>query len=115
MSDCRAKFFVSKVTEFGDSSGRRSELSRIKKHVPAGQADPDDGTIHSFARTEYESTGVPYREITLSAVCDGSEENRSFADATPTGTITFTLSNLALADLFKPGENYYVDFTKAAK
>ena len=59
------------------------------------------------------STGVPIREITLSAVYDDgiAKENKSFADATPSGTITFQLNNPALADEFKPGQAYYIDFT----
>lgn len=108
----RAKFQVTKVAEFG-YDGKRQEVSRIKKHVPANTADPDDGSVTRSNRTDFESTGVPVREITMSAVCDGSEENKSFATSTPTGSITFVLNNPALEDEFKPGQAYYLDFTPA--
>lgn len=108
----RAKFSVTKVSEFG-YDGKRSEMSRIKKHVPANTPDPETGDVSRYDRTEYESTGHPVREITLSAVYGGSAENDSFSTSTPSGTITFTLNNPALADEFKPGWVYYVDFTPA--
>lgn len=108
----RAKFEVSRVTEMG-YSGKRQEILRIKKHVAANTEDPEDGTITRYDRTEYESSGVPIREIVLSAVCDDglAMENKSFSTATPSGTITFILNNATLADEFKPGNSYYVDFT----
>ena len=56
-----------------------------------------------------------YRTIKMYAVYgDGSEENRSFAAATPSGTIEFALTNPAASELFKPGERYYVEFTRVA-
>jgi hypothetical protein len=109
----RAKFEVVKASELGHS-GKRQEILGIKKHVPANTADPDDGSVVRYDRTEHEATGVPIREITLSAVYGGSQssaEDQSFATATPSGTITFYLNNPALADEFKPGMAYYVDFT----
>jgi hypothetical protein len=81
----RAKFAVTKVAELGDMNGKRCEIT----------------------------SGVPAREITLSAVCDnGDVENRSFAQATPSGNITFYLNNAACADEFKPGDTYYVEFER---
>ena len=95
----RAKFYVSKVSELG-YEGRRQEIMR-----------PVDKTDDHPAG--YMSTGVPMREVTMFASYDVSiaKENKSFADATPNGTMTFTLSNPALADEFKPGQAYYVEFT----
>ena len=46
----------------------------------------------------------------FSPVTGGSEENQSFFAATPSGSIE--LSTLS-KDLFEPGVDYYVDFTKA--
>lgn len=109
----RAKFEVVKVSEFG-GGGKRSEISVIKSQVPANTPDSKGVTV-GYDRTEYESSGVPMREITLSAVGGGSEENRSFATNTPSGTITFQLNNAAMAEAFKPGQAYYVDFTPVEK
>jgi hypothetical protein len=99
----RAKFEVAKVSELG-YSGKRQEVMQLVK----GSTSEDRKSI---TPDRYESTGVPIREITLHAVYGGSEENKSFATSTPTGTITFQLNNPALADEFKPGQAYYVDFT----
>ena len=100
MTIARSKFYVSKVSEMGYPGQGRSE---IMSHVT------------SETGTEYKKTGVPFREITMSAVYDDglAKENKSFSEATPSGTLTFTLSNVALADEFKPGEVYYMDFVKA--
>jgi hypothetical protein len=78
---CRAKFTVSKVTQHG----------------------------YATANGPYQS----YRDVTMTAVCDDglSKENKSFATATPTGELSFTLTNPALVDAFRPGESYYLDFT----
>lgn len=109
----RAKFQVTKVSEF-NSGDKRAEISRLKKHVAAYAKDPDDGSVSPYARDQYEDTGIPMREITLSAVYGDTEENRSFSTSTPSGTINFHLNNPALADEFKPGQTYYVDFTRSA-
>lgn len=98
----RAKFYVSKVSEFGDN-GKRSEITKPVAGKSANGLDV----------TNYVSTGVPTREITLQAMYDSgiAEEDKSFATATPSGTLTFYLNNPALADEFKPGQAYYLDFT----
>lgn len=90
----RAKFEVSRVAETG-YGGKRSVI------------------YHNDETGKWVPTGVPIREITLTAVCDDglAKENKSFATATPSGTITFQLNNPFLEGEFKPGQAYYVDFT----
>lgn len=61
-----------------------------------------------------------YREITMNAVCadeltKNAAENKSFATATPRGSLTFTISNPNLVDTFQPGQYYYLDFTQLAE
>jgi len=101
-----AKFNVTKVSEMGDYNGKRLEIQKPMTHTKEG--------LPLNSGTWYETTGIPVREITLSAVFDNGidAENASFAKATPTGTITFQLNNPALADEFKPGDVYYVTFSK---
>jgi hypothetical protein len=100
----RAKFTVTKVAELGNYNGGRLEIQKKLEKL-------EDGTpINSGSF--YKSTGVPVREITMSAVYGGSEENQSFAESTPSGSITFQLNNSACADEFKPGDAYYVEFTR---
>jgi hypothetical protein len=100
----RAKFYVTRSSELGNCGAGRQE---IMKPV----SDPDSRRAYT-----YEKTGIPVREITLSAVYDDglAKENKSFADATPSGSLTFYLNNPNLADEFKPGDVYYLDFTKAS-
>jgi hypothetical protein len=87
----RAKFTVTRSAELGYGSGGLATCYR-------------DGN----------NTGVPMREITLSPCYDKSNpEDVSFSEATPSGTINFTLTNPDLKDEFKPGTTYYVDFTPA--
>lgn len=92
----KAKFYVSKVSEFGSSDGRRQEISKCNGNDAV-----------------YIPTGIPIREITLQAVYDnGNKENQSFSEFTPNGQITFTLNNPNCADEFKVGEEYYVEFKR---
>ena len=47
---------------------------------------------------------------TFIAVTSGSEENKSFFEASPNGQITLSTVK---EDVFEPGKNYYIDFTPA--
>jgi|GEM_PF-961531 hypothetical protein len=91
----RAKFTVTKVAEMGYQGANGPHVSKCYQ---GGQ-----------------ETDVPMREITMTAVYDNglSAENRSFAEATPSGSMTFLLSNAALKDEFRVGSTYYLDFTPA--
>ncbi|PHS05878.1 MAG: hypothetical protein COA78_14920 [Blastopirellula sp.] len=44
---------------------------------------------------------------------DGTEENKSFSDATPQGSIELTITNPDAVAKFELGKPYYVDFTSA--
>jgi hypothetical protein len=52
--------------------------------------------------------------VTLSAVCRG-EDNKTWSQYTPSGQITMGVLNEAALAQFKPGEEFYVDFTPAPK
>lgn len=51
--------------------------------------------------------------VVLNPVYSGCEENKTFWEHTPAGTITLTITNTAARDQFEPGKEYYVDFTPA--
>ncbi len=51
--------------------------------------------------------------VKLNPVCDGSEENRAFYDATPAGSIELSVINPVTAAPFEIGREFYVDFTPA--
>ncbi len=52
--------------------------------------------------------------IELCPVTGGSDENKAFFDATPTGNIKVGTVNEKAAAAFELGKEYYVDFTLAA-
>lgn len=53
-----------------------------------------------------------HRSIELSAVYDTSiEEDKRFAEATPSGTITMYVTNPAAIEKLPLGKSFYVDFT----
>lgn len=52
-------------------------------------------------------------EVILTPQYDQSiEEDRRFAKATPSGTISLFIDNPPAALYLEPGQNFYVDFTK---
>jgi hypothetical protein len=51
--------------------------------------------------------GNGYKSVALQAVSGGSEENKSFHQATPNGKLEFSWANQNV--FFEPGKEYYVD------
>jgi hypothetical protein len=62
---------------------------------------------------ENASTTKEVANIELLPVTGGSEENKSFFKSTPNGKIELRVLNLAAAEMFEIGKEYYVDFTVA--
>lgn len=52
-------------------------------------------------------------QIGLEPVHSGSEENKEFFQATPSGVISMGIVNESAAAAFVPGAEHYVDFTPA--
>jgi hypothetical protein len=52
-------------------------------------------------------------EIAMSPVTGGSEENKTFWQYTPSGSISFSCINTAAVEQFEVGKEYYVDFNPA--
>ena len=50
--------------------------------------------------------------VHLHPVMTGSEENKVFWNATPSGDITMYITNPAAFRAFEVGKEYYVDFTR---
>jgi len=106
--DCRAKFIVAPTgpAKAKKRKKRPAVMQKLKRWF--GQAFLRDGPV---------ATSEPARErqITMYAVWSADDpENKPFSrDELPSGTITFLLKNPELADLFRPLETYYVDFTRA--
>ncbi len=51
-------------------------------------------------------------EIEMFPVITGSEENKSFFKYTPAGQLKMSVVNIEVAEQFKPGDEFYIDFTK---
>jgi len=55
-------------------------------------------------------TGKYQQNVRLAAVYDtANAEDVSFAEATPSGTLTIFVNNPVVVGSFKPGQNYYLD------
>lgn len=57
--------------------------------------------------------GVEVQTIVLSPVTGGTDENKAFWQATPSGEIKLATVNAAAAAAFELDGEYYVEFTKA--
>lgn len=62
-------------------------------------------------RTEHYEGGMS--AVSLTPVTSGSEENKQFFKATPSGEIVLRTVNEHAAEQFTPGAEFYVDFTPA--
>ena len=68
--------------------------------------------VQSITRTKHwDKSKGNISTIKLIPVTNGSEENKTFYEATPTGAIELGTVNIAAAEAFTLGEEYYVDFT----
>jgi hypothetical protein len=52
-----------------------------------------------------------YEDVELSAVYDGSEENKQFSKYTPSASFKVHISNPQAFNKLSNGHEYYVDFT----
>lgn len=52
-------------------------------------------------------------EVTMYPVSSGSDEDRSFWQATPSGAISMSILNEDAGKQFEPGDTFYVSFEKA--
>lgn len=54
------------------------------------------------------------KQVSLTPVISGSEENKSFSKYTPGGSVHLSISyETQAANFFEEGKEYYLDFTKA--
>lgn len=71
----------------------------------------------SVETTEYGSIKVNLSAVYPNKELDGYEhgEDHAFFKATPYGTLMMQIDNPYGAELFQPGDDFYLDFTKAPK
>jgi hypothetical protein len=66
-----------------------------------------------FKVTKVATTEYPAKEVTLTPQYDPTiEEDRRFANTTPSGTIQLYIDNPPAADQLALGKFFYVDFTE---
>ncbi len=68
--------------------------------------------VYERTRTEFFNC-EPAFTIKARAVTSGSEENKSFWKYTPSGELVMQTVNPEAAEQFKPGKEFYLDFTPA--
>lgn len=51
--------------------------------------------------------------VKLSAVASDDPKDNTYAEATPSGNLSISVSKAGAKTFFKEGEAYYLDFTKA--
>lgn len=66
-----------------------------------------------FQCTSANEVGEGFKNVSMSPVFGGSEENKRFFNATPSGSIQLGVINAEAAQQFEVGKEYYVDFTPA--
>lgn len=72
---------------------------------------------NSTTNTEYGAVIVKLSAAYPNKALDGYEhgEDHAFFSATPQGTLEMTITNPGGAELFQPGDDFYLDITKAPK
>ena len=78
----------------------KMQIQKIEKHAGYGGSLGAD-VLHMVAVAAKD--GYP---------SDGKDENNTYARFSPSATLSLTIMNPDLIDKFKPGEFYYIDFTK---
>jgi len=58
-------------------------------------------------------TGGGEQSVLQAVTDDGTPENESFWNATPSGRLEISITNPAAQGFFSPGTAYYLDFTEA--
>ena len=69
-----------------------------------------------MVRAKFKCNSVGYYPdtctVSLSPVTNGSDENKEFFKYTPGGNIELSVVSKETANMFEPGKEYYVDFSK---
>lgn len=63
-------------------------------------------TCTKAVKTEYGT------ELSMWALYSDNPEDNTYSKYTPSGQITMIVDNPSAEEFFKPGEKYYLDFTK---
>ena len=66
-------------------------------------------------RKHWDKTKGDIQDLEFTAVMNGSEENKSFFAATPSGSLIVGTVNAEAVAALELGESYYVDITPAPK
>lgn len=72
-------------------------------------------SVASFSESKPTTTPGGYESISMYAVKSGGDnpEDNAYAEATPSCSISMSVTNPECFGFFKQGKKYYVDFTEA--
>lgn len=70
--------------------------------------------VHSITRQKGWGGAAEIQNIKLMPVTTGSDEDKKFYAATPSGEVNLGTVNPEAGNYFELGQAYYLDFTKAA-
>lgn len=101
---------------FGERRLPRSKHGGTSRHFWMERTDMVRAKfkVTSITRSQGWGSVKEIQTIKLSPVCDGSEENKKFYAASPSGAIELGTVNAEAAAEFDLGAEFYVDFTPAA-
>ena len=86
-------------------------MSTVRAKFKVGEIRRHRGSRKNAETDQWEACEL--RTVVLDPVMEGSEENRRFWEASPSGRIEIGCANLEAAELFELGVEYYIDFTPA--
>lgn len=92
-------------------------LTQDQTEIPAIMSSQIKAKVSVYSVEDQTSGGdapEKYAEtVRMMPVTSDSEENKTFSDATPSGSIMLAITNKAAWGFFVEGKKYYVDFTPA--
>ncbi len=115
------KPFVNSVNKH--PSWNNSRIERMPEHMITSKLERRNSMMRAkmiISRIEEDIENGKYEVLHMSAVGkndpydkNGSDENNTYAQYTPSASLTIDIRNPDLLGKFKRGEVYYLDFTKA--
>lgn len=72
-------------------------------------------TVRAKFTCTHKSSATGIAQVSMMPVYSGSEENKAFFDATPSGSVSMGILRPEAAEFFEVGKSYYLDFTPAGE
>lgn len=107
-----------KMPDYSKAMEAGRKLHEAITNFQEGKTMPAMRAKFRITKVEQFEGGTEKLEMTASAKstaypADGSDEDNTYAKFSPSGSLTLSIANPALAGKFKPGQKFYLDFTEA--